>query len=577
MQRCLVTLLLLTTFACGDSTPQSAADAGSSVDASTDPEVDLTIPMFDKDRVINISIDMAPADWDSLRFQTRSIFDVLGSSCLEDPPERPFTYFPATVTIDGDVVTNVGVRKKGFFGSLSETKPSLKVKFSEYDDTQLYSGMKRMTLNNSISDISYVKQCIGYDLFRQAGIPSPRCNFATIEVNGQNMGLYVHVESIKKRFIARHFDDNDGNLYEGALSDFRPGWVNTFQKKTNKTNPDRSDIEALVPLMSLSDSEFVAELEKQVDVEQFISMWAAELIMMHADGYARNTNNFYMYKDPTSGKFTFIPWGIDSIMFGDVTLSWEDVRPPVTVWAEGVLARRLYNIPATRARYFAKLDDLLTNVWDEDEIHSEVTRMEQLIEDHVITAELDQFQAGLNMVRDFIDGRRTAINNELGTEPNWGTTLRDPWCIATVGTASGSFSTTFGTLDDDDPLNEGTASMSVTINGTPYTIGLTGALSGHDEESGQAVVRLVGQIDTQKLLLVQLAVNETAFVTGASLPIDWLDVSGYVLTLDFSVMPADVQIVGVVGDGNLTLDSAGTGAGATVAGSFTATVYEPFF
>ena len=35
------------------------------------------------------------------------------------------------VTVDGNTLTNVGVRKKGFQGSLSTTEPSFKVKFDE--------------------------------------------------------------------------------------------------------------------------------------------------------------------------------------------------------------------------------------------------------------------------------------------------------------------------------------------------------------------------------------------------------------------------------------------------------------
>ncbi len=574
MRRILVSLLLLTTaLACGEK--QAGQE---SPDASVTPPVDLTVAMFDPNRVLRISIDMDPADWDDLRTQTRSILDVLGSSCLAEPPERPFTYFQASVTIDGETTTNVGVRKKGFFGSLSETKPSLKVKFSEYDDAQRFSGLQRMTLNNAISDASYVKQCIGYDLFTQAGVPAPRCNFATVEVNGENMGLYVHVESIKKRFIARHFDDNDGNLYEGALSDFRAGWIDTFQKKTNKDIADRSDINALVPIMNADDSQFLSDVDRIVDVDRFITMWAAELLMMHADGYARNTNNFYMYNDPTTGKFSFIPWGIDSIMFGDATLPWEDTRPPVAAWAEGVLSRRLYNVPEMRTRYFTKLNELLATIWDEDALHAEINRMEALIEDHVVVEETTQFRDNLELVRDFVDTRRATIEAALDPEPSWSGPLRDPWCIENLGNASGTFNTTFGTLESNDPLNEGTATLSATLNGQPFNTMQTGATAGFDPDSGKPAVRIVSLIGATQLLLVQLVIDEQVFTDGASMPIDWLDAQGYALTLDFGTMPdPTIEVVGIVGDGMLTLTKASTGTGMEVSGSFNATIYEPFF
>ena len=149
-------VLLVCLVACsgGDSDPVSP-DAGPAAVADAGP--DLTEAIYDPNRVIDVEIDLAAADWDDLRKQGRSIFDVLGASCLVEPPPRPFTYFSATVRIDGEEVSNVGVRKKGFFGSLSETKPSLKLKFSEYDETQTFCGLKRLTLNNNKSDASHVK------------------------------------------------------------------------------------------------------------------------------------------------------------------------------------------------------------------------------------------------------------------------------------------------------------------------------------------------------------------------------------------------------------------------------------
>ena len=87
------------------------------------------------------------------------------------------------------------------------------------------SGLTRFTLNNAKQDPSYVNQCIGYDLFRAAGVPAPRCNFANVTVNGENLGLYVHVESVKKPYLRQYFASDEGNLYEGTLSDFRDGWT----------------------------------------------------------------------------------------------------------------------------------------------------------------------------------------------------------------------------------------------------------------------------------------------------------------------------------------------------------------
>ena len=86
-----------------------------------------------------------------------------------------------------------------------------------------------MTLNNSLQDPAYIKQCLGYEILTAAGVPAPRCNFAHVRVHVTDPNLptstavdslYVNVESIKEPFLGRVFGDATGRLYEGTLSDF---------------------------------------------------------------------------------------------------------------------------------------------------------------------------------------------------------------------------------------------------------------------------------------------------------------------------------------------------------------------
>ena len=104
-----------------------------------------------------------------------------------------------------------------------------------------------MTAETTASrDTSMVNTCLAYRIFAAAGSPSPRCNFATVTVNGKNLGLYVHVEEIKKPFLARHFSSAEGNQYEGTVSDFTADYRGTLEKKSNEDADDWSDIDAVV-------------------------------------------------------------------------------------------------------------------------------------------------------------------------------------------------------------------------------------------------------------------------------------------------------------------------------------------
>ena len=96
-------------------------------------------------------MDLAPANWDALRTQTRSLNDIFGLPWPHGPFPNPFTYFDATVTIDGQKLARIGVRKKGFLGSLDENKPSLKIKFDESIKGRTFMGMTKLVYQETLN------------------------------------------------------------------------------------------------------------------------------------------------------------------------------------------------------------------------------------------------------------------------------------------------------------------------------------------------------------------------------------------------------------------------------------------
>ena len=106
------------------------------------------------------------------------------------------------------------MRKKGFFGSGISTRPSLKVRFDKFVKKRRFHGLDQLTLNNNVQDPSQIHQYMTYWFFAKAGVVAPRCNFARVSVNGEDLGIYSNVESIRKPFLKRVFASK-GDLYEG--------------------------------------------------------------------------------------------------------------------------------------------------------------------------------------------------------------------------------------------------------------------------------------------------------------------------------------------------------------------------
>jgi len=568
--RTLILVALAVPPGCGDS--PGAPDAAPEIDAS--PE-DPTEAMFDPERLLEIEITIDTASWDELRFQRHQADDIFGEDCYAGPIERPYTYFEADITIDGVTVESVGLRKKGFLGSVSATRPSLKVSFDEYVPGQTFEGLRRMTLNNNQQDASQMNTCLTYGVFRAAGLPAPRCNHARVTINGEYRGIYSHVESIKKPFLARQFGDDDGNLYEGAISDFRDDWINTFQKKTNTLDPDRSDLAAVKSALEADDADVVAALDAVVDVDEFFTFWAAEVLTGHWDSYTNNTNNYYLYGDPTDGRFHFIPWGPDSA-FG----SWDIFQrftPPASLFANGAIAHRLFELPATRAQYLARLEQLLDEVWDEAALRAEVARVQALIEAHLHVSD-DLFLAERDRILDFIGGKRAAIEAERDAGgPAWDHALRSSMCGVSFGTLEADFSTTWGVLLPDVPLGHGTATFDLTLSGELQTWTLTGSTAGPDEKErglryGVAAFGLVGS--TGPVIAASVFVEPERFTAGVPIPIDGYDAFGVLVEIDIATRA--MQFRGFL-SGTLTLDEAGTTSGDPVSGSISAEVSGPAF
>ena len=570
-----------------DAAPAAAADAPAT---PAEPEPEPATPeepephpsdaYFALDRVMAISIEIDGADWDTLRHQTRTLEDVF-AEIEEFGLSRPFaniyTWFSATVTVDGETHTEVGVRKKGFVGSQSDTKPSLKLRFDKYVDGQSLGGvMERMTLNNSLQDPSFVNTCLSYRVFAAAGSPASRCNFATVAVNGRDLGLYVHVEEIKAPFLLRHFASADGNVYEGNVSDFTPVYRGTFEKKTNEDADDWSDIDAVVAALADPSDAGLEALGEIVDLDRFLTFWATEVLIGHWDGYAGDRNNYWFYREP-GGRFVFIPWGVDDTFhLRDDPNPFDDISdPPPSVLALTAIPNRLYNHPDWRPKYAARLKQILEAVWDTDELLAAVDGMAAVVQKHALPGEREAAAADTERVRKFILKREGEILADLTPEPpEW----PEPDIYIPDSAGSGAlevtFSTTWGSNWSSNPLAEGTIS-SLVLDGSEQPIDNLGVFAGDARADEQfllpdvgmpASIVVVSVDDDGSVSGMSLVVDPDLLAPGATLVIGAGAIAGGVWSIPPGQLATDSFSPFV--EGTLELSAGGTTASDPIAGTF---------
>lgn len=575
--------------ACGGSDPGPGNVDGGAIDAPAVPDAalgtpdaapDMAGPLYAPDHIVEVQIDMAAADWTTMRNQTRQFPQLLEGNCLAQPFPSPFTKFPAAITIDGTHFDMVAVHKKGFLGSLSTEKPSIKVDFNDFIAGQKYLGLGKITLNNAHQDPSYIRQCLTYPVFAAAGLKAPRCNFAHVRVNGEDLGLYVNVETYGDTWLSHNYADGSGNLYEGTLSDFRTDFVNTFDPKTNGSTADRSDLQPIVSILeTASDAQLVAQLSSLVDMDEFFTYWATEIITGHWDGYANNLNNFYIYHDPTSGKIEFLPYGADATFspnhpFGPGGNGTQ--TPPNAVAAKGLLARRLYLNAATRGLYLSKLHTLLDSAWNETTLLQEIDRMALLVTP-LADAGDGVWPAAVQEVRNFVTNRRSVLDAELGAgTPNWTYPLGGSPCLTQIGTVSGTFTASWGTINSPNPFMQGGGTIDLVESGSTIGLNPIGAEAGPDPnptpgapEGPHPVVQLIGQRADGKIMVVAFSVYPSLYVAGTTVDLNLFSAYGVVYRFDPATMSATQDGVVI---GTIHFNQAGSSSGAAVSGTFTGDV-----
>jgi hypothetical protein len=180
---------------------------------------------FIQDRVIPVKIVMAEKDWQWL---------------LANPMAEQ--YVRADFWFDGRKYPNVAVRPKGNSSLMSvagsgSQRMSLKIDFNFFNSAQTFCGLKKLCLNNGFSDPTYIREVLGYELFKEMNIPTPRASFVDLYVNHQPMGLYTQVEPIDKTFLTRHFANANGNLYKPEIGAATLNWTQADIEKNKAANP----------------------------------------------------------------------------------------------------------------------------------------------------------------------------------------------------------------------------------------------------------------------------------------------------------------------------------------------------
>jgi len=181
--------------------------------------------------------------------------DIISLDIIADPVEwstmlenaTTETYIMVDVVINGEEITNVGIRPKGN-SSLSQVarddttdRFSFRLKFDQYIKGQTFMGLDTMVINNMIGDNSYMKEYLSYDIMAFMEVDTPLYGFTDVSVNGKTWGLYLAVESYDDSYQSRVYGNTTGNLYNVKSMDIGGNQMDTNQASRPQGNLYSSD------------------------------------------------------------------------------------------------------------------------------------------------------------------------------------------------------------------------------------------------------------------------------------------------------------------------------------------------
>jgi spore coat protein H len=265
-----------------------------------------------------------------------------------------------TVREGANTWSDVAIHLKGSLGSFRavDDAPSFTLNFSKHVSRQRFHGLEKISLNTSIQDPTRVSEKVCRELYTRGGIPAPRAGYATAELNGRRLGLYVLLEGWNQQFMQRHFSDARGPLYEGPFfADIDQPPIVAYGRATGGR---LSIANLLAAAQEPNPSKRKARLEAVLDVDRFTRLLALDLLLWNGDGYAMHANNYRIFHDRKKERLVFLAHGMDQM------LTLPDA--PLLAGGDGIVAWALLSLPEGRQRVLERIREFRSSFFQPEAI-----------------------------------------------------------------------------------------------------------------------------------------------------------------------------------------------------------------
>jgi spore coat protein H len=388
----------------------AAAPAQTPKTPGKDPAVkakkDPAAAFFADETMLYLAVEIAEPELKQLRQDPRKYVSV---TLLEGDKDTKFGKTPKDNVGVKATYTDVAMHLKGAAGSFRQIddKPGLTLNMDKLVDSQRFHGLDKFHLANSVQDPAYLSELICGYIFRAGGVPASRIRPAVVTVQGRMRGMYYLKEGYDKLFLRRHMEDRHGNLYDGGFLRDIDQPLQALSGTGDVAN--YGDLKALMAACQEPDAKKrFAKMEKVLDMDEFISYLAIEVLVWDWDGYPMNRNNYRIYHEPKKDKIIFIPSGMDQ-MYGNP-------GGPLLPGFNGVVARTLIETPEGKDRYVKRMREILKTIYKPDDLVKKLDHWESQVKPALTAIDPNagrDYTNQVNRLRHAIVGRGKSLEDQL--------------------------------------------------------------------------------------------------------------------------------------------------------------------
>lgn len=294
------------------------------------------VDLFDPTVAHSLTVDITAAEYR----------DMLDTYARDDEKK----WVSADVTIDGTVINDVAVRLKGnstlmalrgdehkppwardgapppppdfVFVSADPDDPAslpLLLSFNEFVDGRGYQGMTELSVRPGAPVLN---EALALSLTRDTGQPTQRYAYVTYTINGRTTTRLV-LEHPDETYAETLFD-SPGYLYKADAFSYlefvgtdQSAYAEQFKQINSADNGNLQPIINFVQWLDGADqAEFDAHLADWLEVESFARYVATQNLLCNGDDMAGPGQNYYLWYDLDTKKFTVVSWDLNLAMQG---------------------------------------------------------------------------------------------------------------------------------------------------------------------------------------------------------------------------------------------------------------------